>query len=159
MKSEANDLKTVLNVAYKLLSYRHRSKQELKKRLLLKGFDFQVVEAALHKLEANNYLDDSSFTRMWIEYRLKFKPCGQKLLWYELKEKGISDEIIFRELSERLTYEKEYELMQSEIKKRFGQNKEYDKKELRRINNFLERRGFKHGLIKKIIQKLNKQER
>lgn len=137
-----------------LLSYRPRSTQEIRERLLKKSFDELVVEAAIDKLQRLGFLDDRAFARFWIEDRNRFKPRGRRALSYELRNKGIADSTI-QELLEELVDETDgaYEAAQKRVRQMRGKTQREFKQ---KIGAFLQRRGFNfeavNGALTQLIQ-------
>ena len=73
----------------RLLSYRSRSRLEMRQRLG-KRFSAEAVEEAVSRLEESGYLDDASFARSWKEGREAHKPRSANLVRRELRHKGVS---------------------------------------------------------------------
>ena len=139
-----------------LLSYRPRSTQEIRQRLLKKSIDELVVEAAIDKLQRLGFLDDRAFARFWIEDRNRFKPRGRRALSYELRNKGIADSIT-QELLDELVDEADgaYEAAQKRVRRMRGKTQREFKQ---KIGAFLQRRGFNYeavnGALTQLIQEI-----
>lgn len=87
-----------LNHAVSMLAQRAYSKKEIRTRLQYKKFTEEVCELVVYKLEKENILNDDEFADLWIQSRLSRKlGCG--VIRRELKQKGISDELISEKLS------------------------------------------------------------
>jgi len=110
--SKSKAFNKTLSYACTLLSYRPRSKKELYDRLKRKKFDKPSIEQVIKYLEEINYIDDKEFARLWIKMRLSAKPCGVSLLYYELKNKGLSEDLISFSIDEAL---KEYDEKEAAI--------------------------------------------
>jgi regulatory protein len=80
--------------AIRFLGFRSRSEAEVRRYLRDKNYTDDVIEETVNRLVAQNYLDDEAFARFWLENRAQFRPRGRQGLRYELREKGISDQII-----------------------------------------------------------------
>lgn len=78
--------------AIKYISYRPRTEQETRKRLL-KRYANSTVEAAITKCYKNNLLDDQKFSEMWIESRTNSRPKSAYMIKRELITKGVSKQI------------------------------------------------------------------
>ena len=52
------ELQRALSYAFKLLGYRQRSEQELRRRLLMKGFSKATAEEITRRLSESGYMDD-----------------------------------------------------------------------------------------------------
>jgi regulatory protein len=86
--------------ALRFLSYRPRSQVEVERFLRRKAIAEDVICDVIARLEQAKYLDDEEFARFWLENRERFRPRGRRALRYELRQKGVSDEIITRLLDE-----------------------------------------------------------
>ena len=80
----------LLNAALRLLSVRSRGVEELRGRLLKKGFPPGEVENCLKWLEARDLLDDGAFSRALVRDRVNLSPRGPSLLQQELWKKGVA---------------------------------------------------------------------
>jgi regulatory protein len=76
------------------LSYRRRSRKELENHLWKKGFSKSLINRIIHRLIEEKSIDDCAFAKSWIENRIRFKPRSIFALRFELKQKGVSDDII-----------------------------------------------------------------
>jgi len=80
------------------LSYRPRSRAEVNRYLEKRDLSETQMEAIATRLERAGLLDDEAFARYWVENRERNRPKGLRALRYELRNKGISTEIIERVL-------------------------------------------------------------
>jgi len=143
------------NNAYLLLRTRPRSEEEIRQRLKLKGYGGEVINGVIEDLRRTGNIDDAKFARFWVESRMNMNPMGDVILKHELKQKGVSDAVIEATLQDKAASYDEYEVafsMASEKYKRF--QKLDDRKALKRVYDFLTRRGFKYDTIRKIIEEL-----
>lgn len=90
----------VFERAVRFLSYRPRSQVEVERHLQRKDVAEDVIGDVIVRLQRDKYLDDEEFARFWLENRERFRPRGRRALRYELRQKGVSDEIITRLLDE-----------------------------------------------------------
>lgn len=157
---ESDAISGAFDKAVNLLSYRPRSKAEIRRRLAKKDYSEHAIAVAIERLARMGYLDDRDFARFWIESRNRHKPRGERALRYELRRKGVSDRII-SELLDELVDEKEgaYEAAQSRVRRMRGST-EYEFK--RKVGGFLQRRGFSYDAanraLDRIITELNERE-
>lgn len=84
--------------ALSLLALREHSVEEMKQKLLSKGYNKSEIEGAIKKLIDENFLSDSRFCQVYIRSRLKKNPEGKALLILRLKQKGISSDLAKREV-------------------------------------------------------------
>jgi regulatory protein len=73
------------------LSFRARSRTEIRRHLTQKGFESDAVHQTLDRLANENYIDDADFARQWARGRQRSRPRSAYALQYELRGKGVSD--------------------------------------------------------------------
>lgn len=145
------------NNAYALLRQRPRSEFEIRNRLKLKGYNGPVIEEIVSLLKKTGDIDDRRFALIWMESRMHMNPVGDVVLKYELKGKGVSDGIIEEVLSAKAGKYDEYETAFNMAKERFERFKKLDrKKAMKRVYDFLLRRGFAYDNVRRIIEELGR---
>ena len=72
-----------------LLSYRQRSKKELKDSFVSKGYKIDNVLNVIKELEQRKYLNDVLFTKMMATHLIKEKKLGRYLVEQKLYQHGI----------------------------------------------------------------------
>lgn len=106
----------------------------------------EIIELVVSRLESQNYINDRDFARYFIENRHQNKGISTKRLIQELKNKGISSEIIEQALidgdSGSLIRDEEEEI-EKMIKKQLRKTSDRQK-----IIAYLARQGFSYDLIK-----------
>lgn len=143
------------NRALRYLSYRPRSEKEIREKLIrtrsrkkVEKVD-KVIDQIINKLKEQNLLNDEEFARWWIEQRTVFRPKGIRLIRMELKQKGISDEMIEFPISN------EVDMAKKLIQKRIDRYKSLPRQEIyTKLCQFLARRGFDFDVIKKSIDEV-----
>ncbi|HYK08532.1 MAG TPA: RecX family transcriptional regulator [Candidatus Eisenbacteria bacterium] len=83
--------KEIRDYLKKILS-RHSERSE--EYILRSTQDDNVADLIIHKLKKQRFLNDLEFAKMWIRSRTEFKPKGERLIRLELKQKGISKDLI-----------------------------------------------------------------
>lgn len=73
---------------------RPRSRREVQDYARRKKWNPEDTQAIIEKLVTKRYLDDRSFARSWVESRALNKKISRRKLVMELKQKGVSDDII-----------------------------------------------------------------
>tara|TARA_B110000438_G_scaffold183405_1_gene175218 strand:- start:1989 stop:2630 length:642 start_codon:yes stop_codon:yes gene_type:complete len=76
------------------LSYRERSKEELRNALKNKGYTESEIEPVLTELESKGYLNDKSFTIMYATYLINKKLLGRKSVISKFYQHKIPDDIL-----------------------------------------------------------------
>lgn len=79
----------VRDAALNLLSYRARTRRELKTKLRQKGFVVERIDSCLDRLEQHGLLDDAAVAAAFVRDRLLLRPRGKARLASELRQKGL----------------------------------------------------------------------
>jgi regulatory protein len=144
LKAEGNQEKEY-NRALDYLSYRPRSRREIELYLQKRGSGEDQVEAIVARLERAGLLDDHAFAQFWVENRERFRPRGLRALRYELRNKGVSDEIIDLALEAVDAQESAYR----SAAKKARQLRDQDRRTFyRKMIDFLSRRGFAYEVAR-----------
>ena len=72
----------------------------MRTHLQRKAFDEETIEQVLAYLNGLELLDDVAFAQYWVEQRETFRPRSRYALGQELRQKGISREIVAAALEE-----------------------------------------------------------
>lgn len=137
--------------ALRYLGYRPRSQYEIEKYLTDKEYDEEVVDATVARLYEYNYLDDEAFARSWLGDRERFKPKGERAIRYELKQKGIADDIITLVLEELNEDESAWLAVQPKLERWIILDEQTMKK---KMMGFLGRRGFSYDAIRSVVEQV-----
>jgi len=141
--------------AVRYLTFKDRSEYEILNKLIDAGFDRNVAQNAVNELKAIGYLDDTRFAMKYLSERIRTKALSKKTLGYELKNKGIDNEIIEKALSE---FEIDvYEVALREGKRKFGKYDLKDKKIEQKVCRFLLHRGFSYEIVNKVLREMKKE--
>ncbi len=136
----------------KFISYKPRTRKEVSTYLLKQGYNPEQVESVLDKLQAENWINDNHYAEQFIAQRLSSNPKGKKLIAFELRNRGIDQEIINKQI-EVIDQEKELQLANKLIEKKYTQTKFEDWDTFqRKMSGFLQRRGFSYDVIYTILQ-------
>jgi len=151
---ENNSLLKAREYCFLLLKFRLRSEKELSQRLKKKSFSPQVIKETVDFLREKKFIGDEDFARMWISSRIK-KNLGIKRLRQELNLKGISKEIIEKEIENLKTDYSEEEVVERIVQEKLARIKIADlQKAKSRICGYLMRRGFSGEAIYNSINKI-----
>jgi len=151
-----DDLHRVYDAALVLLSYRPRSVAELRNRLRRRGFEASLVEDSLERLQQQGLLDDAGFAQFWVDNRQTHRPRGGRLLYAELRSKGIDREIIDDVLPKA---EEEDDAAYRVGRRRLNSLKGLEWREFRRrMGDYLVRRGFGYETADAAVRRLWNEE-
>lgn len=148
--SGSNHFYRCLNAASHFLSYRPRSEFEVRERLLRRGFDNNTIESVIAKLKEQGLVDDLAFAQFWKENRDSFSPRSQWLIKLELRQKGVTDDLIDQVID---TIDDDSAYRAALSKARSLPRSDYQSFR-RRLGEFLKRRGFGYGVINHTIERL-----
>ncbi len=136
--------------ALRFLSYRPRSQVEVRRYLQGKQVPPAVEERVVARLTGAGLLDDLAFARYWVENREKFKPRSLSALRYELRTKGLSDEVIVLALEDLDEEESAYTV----ALKRARRLSHLDYPTFRsKAAPYLRRRGFPYEVINTTVKR------
>jgi regulatory protein len=92
--AEITDPSKVFEAALRFLEARQRSAAEVRRRLLLHGYQADLVDGTITRLNELGIIDDSAFAQAWVESRDRARPRGERLLRSELRRKGIERQVV-----------------------------------------------------------------
>jgi regulatory protein len=145
---EQDAAEVAYNRALNYLSYRPRSRAEITTYLQRRGESDNQIEAVTSRLERAGLLDDEAFARFWVENRERFRPRGLRALRYELRSKGISDDIIDRLLATVDVSAGAYEA----ASRKACQLIHLDQQTFhRKLVEYLARRGFEYEVAQEVV--------
>ncbi|MDQ3131268.1 MAG: RecX family transcriptional regulator [Acidobacteriota bacterium] len=135
--------------AVNLLTYKPRSENELRQRLLEKDWtNAEIVEAVLAKLKEYNYLNDEQFAKEFAASRLRQKPIGKRVLKQKLALKKLDKETVDATLETAFAETPEEEIIERAIEKRLRlKGKPETREDSKKFYDFLLRQGFSYDLV------------
>jgi len=157
--------------ALRLLTLCDRSKKDLRERLLKKDYPVGVVERVIQRSESMGYLDDERFAVKFAIDVVRRKNAGPAAVRYGLQQKGIERRIIEETVGKVFQENEEREAAKRALRKRLAapafmagnkrginpratgrhQGPEIRKAEIKRLSDFLRRKGFSYDIIKAAI--------
>jgi regulatory protein len=139
----------LIDKVYRFVSLRPRSEKEIRDYLHGKHATDLDSEKIIQLLVKQKLLDDSAFVQWWLEQRATFRPKGKRVLRAELKQKGISEELIEEALNDGVD---ELILAKAAAAKKVKIYRSLPPREFRqKLSNFLGRKGFPWGIIKRVL--------
>ena len=142
---EKSELNSAFERAVGYLSASPRAKKEIMCYLADKGYDKNIIEQTVAKLDAYHYIDDYLYAQSYI--KSKSKKYGAFRISAELRQKGIAQEII-DELQGDAPEDNIIEIANKYLKS----HKSADKQKLKR---FLAGRGFSWDSINGAVSQLS----
>lgn len=148
---EKNTVQKCCNAAAHLLSFRPRSKSEIRLRLIKKGYNKKTIETAICEMAEQKLLDDSEFARFWKDNRSDFSPRSSRMIKMELLQKGVSSETAEEAITDISDEEMALKAALPKAMRLKGATYEQFRQ---KIGGFLQRRGFSYGVTKETTAKL-----
>lgn len=137
-RSQKRDEESALKYVSRLLKYRLRSEEEVRRRLLRMGYPEEVVDEVIEKLKGSKILDDERFAYLFAKDELEIHFHGPYVIRRKLKELGVDEEIVEIGIEKAL---KEADLSEK-VKSLFEKYKD-----LRKVKEVLFRRGFDPSIV------------
>ena len=138
------------NAALRLLSYRARSEEEVRRRLRGR-FTGEAIDRTLSALRRQGLLDDAAFAREWRDQREKFRPRGPNVIRQELLRLGVDREVIKDALSDFDASANAYQAGSRYAAKLPTQDAGAFR---RKLGGFLHRRGFEGEVLGETVERL-----
>ena len=135
--------------AMNLLARREHSTQELRDKLLARGFEDDVITPALQTLSREGLLSDERFTESFIHSRVD-RGSGPLKIRAELRQRGVADELITAWLDER--DQVWLERAEAVRCKKFGSALPVEYMEKVRQARFLQYRGFTPEQTRRLLR-------
>ena len=137
------DVDKAKDVALRLLGRRSYTRREIVRKLRGRQFRKQAIEDALQRLEQVGLVDDRTFSRSWVQERMRLRPMGRPRLFRELTRRGVEQEIVGQVLDEMMADVDPGEIAFDLLKSRRRRYEGLDRMQaLSRMYGFLVRRGF-----------------
>ena len=140
--------------ALRLLDFRARSRAEISRRLSAAGFAEDIVEETLERLERAGLVDDGQFAKAWVGHRSAGKGMGRARIKWELRQKGVSNEVVEEALS-AVDGETERRSALEAARRRWAKDSSPDDRtKRRRIAAYLRRQGYDWSVITAVLNEL-----
>ncbi|HEY4035294.1 MAG TPA: RecX family transcriptional regulator [Ktedonobacteraceae bacterium] len=137
-------LQQATNRVLNYLSFRPRSREEVRRYLRKKETPPELIDMVIQRLDELNLINDQSFTEFWVESRERSNPKGAQALKNELRMKGVKRELLDELVSDDQDEERALRAGRKKAAQ-LARQSEMDFKTFRaRLGPFLQRRGFSY---------------
>jgi regulatory protein len=147
---ERDSFQKAYDRALRFLSYRPRSEGETRRYLQGKRVSPAIEAEVVERLTLAGLLDDQAFASYWVENRESFKPRGRHALRYELRQKGLGEEIIALALEDIDEEDSAYRALINRARRIAPLDRGAFRKKL---GSFLRRRGFSYEAINAALER------
>ena len=149
MEASSADLQAqVRDRAWMLLARREHSVEELRQKLVQRGFESQAVDSVLADLKERGDISDVRFAETMISHRAK-SGYGPAYIRQELRKKGITSDLVASALDSADICWREIATLSYTA--RYAGESILDYKEWARRASYLQRRGFDSQIIVEIL--------
>lgn len=141
--------------ALRILNHRFNSEGEVRRKLAMKEFAPDVVDATIDRLRGEKWLDDERFAASYVRTRVR-KGFGQLRIKRELTEAGVERETIARALDESVPDHDERAAALVSARKRLAVLRRRDDDALIRekLVAYLFRQGYDSSLALDVVREL-----
>ncbi|NTW72461.1 MAG: hypothetical protein HGA49_09500 [Eubacteriaceae bacterium] len=147
------DLKKAYNLSIKYLSFKSRTTKEVEKYLTEKEFAEGITHKVVEKLASYRFLNDEEYMKNYTADRMNFSYSSRRKVRYELKEKGISQELVDKNFDSLYSPEDEEQIL---IKYIGSLDKKYRRDPVKQKNYKISQRavekGFGYDIIKRCLK-------
>lgn len=142
--------------AVNLLTYKPRSIEELRTRLLEKDWtNAAIVDAVIEKLKQYDYLNDAQFAKSFAASQIRQKPIGKRVLKMKLAGKKLDKETVEAAVEKALEETPEEEIIERAIEKRLRvKGKPETREDAKKFYDYLLRQGFSYDLVSKKMREI-----
>ena len=138
--------------AYKLLSYRSRSRKEMLDKLCTKGFETEDVDVVMEFLEKSGLINDAELASELFSYSARSKPLGKNGIRMLMLKRGLDKGLVDDTLSGHTADMEEKAAMKFAERRSRILNNYPAKVARRRLWAMLQRRGFSADVIRKAVE-------
>ena len=154
IEAGSDQLSAAQTIALNALAPRAKSRGELASHLKRRGIEEAVVVEVLDRLEKSGLVNDLEFARAWASSRMRAKNLSKRVIANELREKGVSADLIaiaLDEIDSDLEYRAALELGMRKARSlaRFD-----DDLLERRLVSALQRKGFNFSVISAVLKEI-----
>lgn len=139
-------------ICFNLLAARSRSIDELRQALRRKGFDPDLTESLLAKLDQAGLVDDTSFAESWVRSRHAQNGLSRSALVAELRRLGV-DTSVAEQAGEAVGVDDEENRARQLVRKRLSSlTNVSEQAAVRRLLGMLGRKGYPQGLAYMVVR-------
>ncbi len=141
------DIDKCKNYAIDLVARKMYTEKEIRDKMKLKGFSYTAIDNVTDILKEYGYINDEAYAKIYCEHYMK--KYGIKKLAFELKNKGVSADVI----ENAVAGVENSDTLEELIKKRIA-GKELDVKEYSKTVRYFLSKGFEYEQIASVLNKM-----
>ena len=137
-----------------LLGIRDYSLRDMRSKLKQRYYSEQTISSVLSKLQSYEFINDERYAKKYVDYSLNIKKIGKIKIMHDLHNKGVKLANID---SIEIDEEKQFENAYNQALKKMSSIKN-TLKPAEKVIRYLLYKGYEFNLIKKVIERLFKNE-
>ena len=145
--------------ALRALTRRMHTVHEIRAGLKKRGFDRDIIEGVIAEFVRLQYLNDRQFAIVWISSRSAGRLHGRLRLARDLKQKGVSEEIIREAMGQSLTPEEELSCARKAADKKVRTLRTAGLKARAALYRHLSSRGFTADVVRAALDDIDLEEK
>lgn len=156
MSAEDSKKKEIISRMAVLCSRSEQCSADIRKKIVAAGLDKEEAEEILQYLISEKYIDDERYTKFYVADKFRINKWGKIKMRYNLKTKGLPENIIevaLEEIDDKKYKEVLLKTMKDKAKKVNKKNK-FEK--MGQIIRFTQSRGFEPQLIHRYMNEVLK---
>jgi regulatory protein len=152
---EADPVAVAREICLRLLTERARTRQELAQALHKREVPDEAASAVLERFDEVGLIDDAAFAGQWVRSRHTGRGLARRAIAFELRRKGVADEVAQEALAEVDTDAEEQrarELVDRKLRTIPADTPERRTAAARRLVGMLARRGYPGGIAYRVVR-------
>lgn len=155
LKPDADPIAVAREICLRLLTDRARTRQELAQALQKRGVPDDAAGAVLERFDEVGLIDDAAFADQWVRSRHTHRGLARRAIAYELRRKGVADEVAQEALTEVDAHSEELrarELVDHKLRSVPADTPEQRATAARRLVGMLARKGYPGGTAYRVVR-------
>src|SRR6266849_2701863 len=147
------------DAAVKILMRRAHSVSEMKKALIRRTADEDLIQKVLARLKQNGYIDDARYAKQFTRQRTEGRKQGKFRVARDLRARGVPDRHIDAALKESAEQNDEATMVRQRIERKLRVFRgAIDEKKMASIYSSLLRAGFSADVVRRELKAITKEE-
>lgn len=149
--TSSTDIELALSRARRYCAYQERCEKEVETKLKAWKVRPTIVPQVIRQLKEENYIDDERFAKVYASGRFRIKHWGRTKITYELKGKGLPENLINSALEE--IDEEEYkDVLEELLLKKNREIKEEDPfTRKKKLISFALQKGYEFTAVRELV--------
>ena len=140
------------SVVLRQLTMGPRTRAQLRAAMARKDIPDDVANAVLDRFEQVDLIDDTEFSRQWVQSRHLGRGLAPRALAYELRQRGVADETVKNAVDEVTPEDELIAARELVRRKAAGMPNDDPQRRIRRLAGMLARKGYGGGIAMQAIR-------